>query len=41
MTFEGGGEGFAKDCVLGRVQGNIDDVDFEVFVKVGFTDVAV
>ena len=37
----GGGKGFVEDYVLGGVQGNMSDVDFKVFVGVGFTSVAV
>ena len=40
-TLEGGGEGFAEYCVLGRVQGDLGDVDFEVLIRVGFTSIAV
>jgi len=40
-TFESGGEGFAEDCVLGRVQGDMGDVDFEVLVRVSFASIAV
>jgi len=40
-ALEGGGEGFAKDCVLGRVEGDMGDVDFKMFVRVGFTGVGV
>ena len=34
-------EGFAKDCILGRVQGDMSDVDFEVLVRVCFANIAV
>jgi len=40
-ALEGGGEGFAEDCVLGRVQGDMGDVDFEVLIRVGFASIAV
>ena len=40
-ALEGGGEGFAEYCVLGRVQGDIGDVDFEVLIRVGFASIAV
>jgi len=40
-TLEGGGEGFAKDCILGHVQGDMDDVDFKVLVRVGFASIMV
>jgi len=40
-ALEGGREGFAKDCVLGRVQGDMGDVDFKVLVRVGFANIAV
>jgi len=36
-ALEGGGE----YCVLGRVQGNMGDVDFEVLIRVGFASIAV
>jgi len=38
-AFEGGRKGFVKDCVMGSVKGDVGDVDFEVFVGVGFTSV--
>ena len=38
-AFEGGGKGFAKDGVLGSVQGYVGDVELKVFVGVGFTSV--
>ena len=41
MAFVGGGKGFVEDYVLGGVQGNMSDVDFKVFVGVGFTSVMV
>ena len=31
----------AEDCILGRVQGDMGDVDFEVLVRVGFASIAV
>ena len=37
----GGGEGLAEGRVLGRVQGDMGDVYFEVFIGVGFTGIAV
>ena len=40
-ALEGGGEGFAKYCVLGRVQGDMGDVDFEVLIRVNFASIAV
>ena len=40
-ALEGGGEGFAEYCVLGRVQGDMSDIDFEVLVRVGLTSIAV
>ena len=39
-ALEGDGEGFVEDCVLGRVHGDMGDVDFEVLVRVGFTSIA-
>jgi len=38
-AFGGGRKGFAKDCVMGSVKCDVGDVDFEVFVGVGFTSV--
>jgi len=38
-AFEGGGKGFVEDGVLGGVKGDVGDVDFKVFVGVGFTSV--
>ena len=40
-ALEGGGEGFAEDCILGRVQGDMGYVDFEVLIRVGFASIAV
>ena len=40
-ALEGGGEGFAEDCVLGRVQGDMGDVDFKVLVRVDLANIAV
>ena len=40
-ALEGGEEGFAEDRVLGRVQGDMGDVYFEVFIRVSFAGVAV
>ena len=40
-ALEGGGEGFAEDFILGRVQGDMSDVDFEVLFKVGFASISV
>jgi len=40
-ALEGGGEGFVEDCVLGRVQSDMGDIDFEVLVRVGFASIAV
>ena len=40
-ALEGCEKGFAEDCILGRVQGDMGDVYFEVFIRVGFAGVAV
>ena len=40
-AFKGGGESFAKDCVLGCVQGDMGDVDFQVLIRVGFVGIAI
>ena len=38
-AFEGGRKGFAKHDIMGSVEGDTGDVDFEVFIGVGFTSV--
>jgi len=38
-AFEGGRKGFAKDDIMGSVEGDMGDVDLEVFIGVGFTSV--
>jgi len=40
-TFEGGGEGFAENDIVRCVEGHMGDVYFEMFVRVGFSRVAV
>jgi len=38
-AFEGGKKGFAKSSIMGSVEGDVGDVDFEVLIGVGFTNV--
>jgi len=40
-ALKGGREGFAKDCVLGCVHGDMGDVDFKVLVRVCFASIAI
>jgi len=38
-AFQGGRKDFAKNDIMGSVEGDVGDVDFEVFIGVGFTNV--
>jgi len=38
-AFQGGGKGFAENGIMGIVEGDVGDVDLEVFIWVGFTSV--
>ena len=38
-AFEGGRKGFAKNDIMGSVEGDVGDVDLEVLIGVGFTSV--
>jgi len=38
-AFEGGRKGFAKNDIMGSVEGDVSDVDLEVFIRVDFTSV--
>jgi len=38
-ALKGGRKGFAKNDIMGSVEGDVGDVDFEVFIGVGFTSV--
>jgi len=38
-ALEGGRKGFTKNGIMGGVESDVGDVDFEVFIGVGFTSV--
>jgi len=38
-AFKGGRKGFPKNDIMGSVEGDVGDVNFEVFIGVGFTSV--
>jgi len=38
-AFQGGRKDFAKNGIMGSVEGDVGDIDFEVFIRVGFTSV--
>jgi len=38
-AFESGRKGFAKNGIMGSVEGDVGDVELEVFIRVGFASV--